>query len=143
MQFSFLSLITERPRFGNPIFNLAAFSDTADILEVHADLVAAADIIQSRFPYMEFLVEACPRLTRAQVEAIDNAFEISVDSNLFLLPFEQRVRLPDADYTLTNFLTYARVFDVLKGELEVDIDGLWEELYAQEGLICFRLILPN
>ena len=141
MQFSFFSLVIERPQLGNIERNLVAFADTAGVLDVLPSLVKASDIVQSRFRGAAFLIEMSESVSLSQVQAVDDAFEISLQSNLFCLPMRERLRLPHADYAIADFQTYTRVFDVLKGEEDVDIDGLWEKLYDREGLIFFRLVL--
>ena len=144
MEFSFFSIVTERPRLSDATNNLVAFADTPELLTVHPDLIAAADIVQARFRNAAFLMEAGGAVSASTLVTMQDTFEVALDSNLFCVPFSQRRRLPDPDYVLTTFGVYLRVFDLFKGKGDVnDINTLWGELYAESGLICFRLVLPT
>lgn len=137
----FHTITTERPRSGHPRCNLVGFSSVSGLEKVQTALVDAADIIQSRFHYKNFLLEACSELSTADLEAVDDVFELALESNLFCVPFDARPKLPDADYLMTDFGTYCELFAALSGESDVDIDGVWEKCYAERGLLTFRLVL--
>lgn len=141
MAVSFVSVISERELFGNPNQNLVAFATGPDVLSVHADLVAAADIIQARYLYASFLLEVSIEDTRQDIEKIDGAFAVDSDFNLFCVPFSKRLRMEDADYAMSNFGTFCKLFDALRGESDVDLDDIWEDYFDTQGLICFRLVL--
>ena len=143
MAVSLVSIITERGLFGHPFYNLVAFGTTMDIIAVHEELVEAANLIQARFLYTSFLVEVAHGETRQDLESLDGAFAMDSDCNLFCVPFEKRIRLRDADYAMSNFEAYCQLFDALRGESDVLLDDVWEDYYAEHGLICFRLILSN
>ena len=143
MSISFLSLVSERELFGNPSQNVVAFSESPQLMDVHAMLLDATDIIQARFLYAPFLLECADADDCREVAAHDGVFEVALDSGLYCIPFEKRLRLSDADYTMTDFMTYCNLFDALRGESDIDPDDVWEDCYDKRGLITFRLVLPN
>ena len=132
---TFVSVITERELLGNSIFNLVAYAVDTSLFDVHDQLVAAADIIQARYRYTPFLLEASAGVDARQVEALDGTFEVSLRSGLYCVPFLKRPRLPDADYTMSDFQTYCKLFDALRGEGDVDLDDVWQDCYEQLSLI--------
>ena len=143
MAVSFVSVISERELFDNPSQNLVAFATGPEVLSVHDELVAAADIIQARYLYASFLLEVSIEDSRQDIEKIDGAFAVDSDFNLFCVPFSKRLRMEDADYAISNFGAFCKLFDALRGDSDVLLDDVWEDYYAEHGLICFRLILSN
>ena len=141
MSISFVSLITERELFGSEDFNLVAFAEEPNILDIHSQLLDACDIIQARFLYTPFLLEASEDFTRTELETIEDAFEVNLESNLFCIPFNKRLKLSDGNCAITTFNAYCEVFSVLNGKREGDLDDLWEDLYENKGFLTFRLIL--
>ena len=140
---SFVSVITERERVGGSDVNLVMFGESPHILEGHPQLVEAADIIQSRFRFTQFLLEACDTLASSALEELGDAFEVSTGSGLYCVPFHKRDRLPDASFHMTDFKSFCEVFDVLRGEREGGLDDVWHELYEEQGFLTFRLILQK
>ena len=140
---SFVSIITERERVGGASSNIVVFGDSPQLQEVHPQLVEAADIIQSRFRFTQFLLEACDSLTSSELEALGDAFEVSTGSGLYCVPFHKRDRLPDASFHMTDFKTYCEVFAMLRGERAGGLDDVWDELYEEQGFLTFRLVLSD
>lgn len=138
---SLVSVIEERELLGNSIFNLVTFGADTSLFEVQPQLILAADVIQARYRYTPFLLEASVGVSCALVERLDGTFAVELDSGLYCVPFDKRLRLPDADYTMVDFQTYCRLFDALRGEGAVDIDDVWQECYLEMGLITFHLVL--
>ena len=144
MAMNFISVISERERFGNAGFNVVAFGEDTECLERHADLLAAADLIQSRFLYASFLLEASPDFSREALLATEDAFEVDIGSNLFCVPFARRMRLHEGTCAMATFGTYSRLFDALRGDSEtVDVEEVWEDCFENHGLLTFRLILDE
>ena len=143
MSISFVSVINERELFGNPSYNVVAFSRDTDIFDKHANLLQAADIIQARYLYASFLLEASHADRGIDMESLDDAFEVSVGSNLFCVPFAKRSRLPDPDIALTDFATYCKLFDALRLDADTNPETVWNDCYKNRGLITFRLILSK
>lgn len=142
MSITFISVITERELYGNSAFNVVAFSESSGLLEVHDNLLQAADLIQSRYLYASFLLEASPASDRGAIEAIENVFAVDSARDLFCVPYAKRMLLPDAAFAITNFSTYTKLFTTLCGDSEViDLDDVWEDCYENHGLLTFRLIL--
>ena len=145
MTSTWISIIEEREYLNKPYDNIVSFGTDMELLHYHSQLVSAADIIQSRFFGTSFLVEGVVGDASAQrtLYAELDAFELTVGSGLYLVPFERRDALPDAVYSITNFHTYCGMFDILRGAVDADVDALWESLFAEEGFLTFRLILET
>ena len=139
---TFISIITERPIYGTTDFNLVAYSMSPRLLDVHSQLVDAADIIQARYRFSSFLLEASFTDTADDIDAVNYAFELSRGSRIFCVPFDfNRQLLADAEFYLTDFQSYGQFFDALRGESDVDINEIWQKRYDTVGFMMFRLIL--
>lgn len=143
MQEQILSLFTERPQMGHNRAMVVAWGQDSSVFDVHAQLIVAADLIQKRFIHTSFLLEAhLGEDVSVDLPSVDGAFEVSLRSELFCVPFVQRQRLPEADVFLADICTYCKFFDALSGKTDADLDAVWEDYYEKTGLITFRLVLP-
>ena len=146
---SFYSMIVEQRELAWVGENLVVFGAEPTVLELGDSLVEAADLVQARFLGCHFLVEVSMSSDASEMDAIDDAFEFAVDSDLWFVPFDERSRLPEPIGYFSDFKTYRQLFKMLAGPLEptevdeVDIEGVWARLYAEAGLMTFRLILSN
>lgn len=156
MSIFFVSLITSRPLSQALNHNLVTLGESEQILSGHQRLMPAADLIQSRFPYGHFLLEASVGCTEQQIQSLPGSYEVALQSGVYGLPFEGRINLPEADITMVNFHTYSWLFHAVHNSAVVDIesvvdiepavvdvDAVWEDCYLQNGLLCFRQLLEG
>ena len=138
----FVSIITERELFDSPAHNVVCLAEGTDFLASHSQLLEAADLIQFRYLYANFLLEASADFRRSDLLSLDGAFEVDIGSNLFCIPFTKRLRLDDGTCAMTNFGTYAKVFDAQREDAG-SMEDVWEECFVEQGLITFRLVLDE
>lgn len=136
----FVSVITERDMFDSAHYNVVAFGEGTDFLASHSQLLEAADLIQFRYLYANFLLEASADFSHKDLLSLDGAFEVAVGSNLFCVPFTKRLRLDDGTCAMTNFGIYEKVFDALRKDVG-SMEDVWEDCYQELGLVTFRLVL--
>ena len=172
MKGSFFSMIVNRKSAGWIGENIVVFGTDSDILQVADRLADAVDVVQSRLLYAHFLIEVSDADVLEPLMELDDAFEFDAAARLWCISVEERSQLPEPIGYVSDFDTYCRMFRVMShvpehpdltpidiagsiqeadhqsdrfvdGDDEVDIDSFWSQLYAEEGLICFRLILSN